>query len=38
VVYYKDRYHAHDPIMADIQVTETDFGPYTKMVLNNYEC
>lgn len=36
-IYYKDRYHAHDPNMEDIKVTEEKVGPYTKMVLNNYE-
>lgn len=38
IIYYKDRYHAHDPNMEDIKVTEEKVGPYTKMVLNNYEC
>lgn len=37
VVYYKDRYHAHNPNMEDIKVTEQEFGSYTKMVLGNYE-
>ena len=37
VVYYKDRYHTHNPNMEDIKVIEEEFGPYVKMVLGNYE-
>jgi dCMP deaminase len=36
-IYYKDRYPAHNPDMADIKVTEIKVGPYTKMSLTNYE-
>lgn len=37
-VYYRDLYSAHDPSMMDIKVTEEKVGPYTRMVLSNYEC
>lgn len=37
-VYYKEVYRAYDPNMRDIEITETKVGPYTKMVLSNYEC
>jgi dCMP deaminase len=36
-VYYKEVYRAYDPNMRDIEITETKVGPYTKMVLSNYE-
>ena len=36
-VYYKEVYRDYNPNMRDIQVTETKVGPYTKMVLSNYE-
>lgn len=35
-VYYRDLYNYHNIEMADIKVTETKVGPYTKMVLENY--
>jgi deoxycytidylate deaminase len=36
-VYYKDRYRAHNTNMLDIKVTECPIGPYTRMLLTNYE-
>jgi len=36
-VYYKEIYRNHNISMLDIEVTETKIGPYTKMVLSNYE-
>ena len=38
IIYYKDTYHSHNVQMEDVKVTEEKVGPYTKMVLNNYEC
>lgn len=37
-VYYRDRHRDHNSDMRDIKVTETEVGPYTKMVLESYEC
>ena len=35
-IYYRDLYRSHNPIMKDIKVTETQYGPYTYMKLENY--
>jgi len=36
-IYYKDLHRDHNPVMLDIKVTEEAYGPYTKMILDNYE-
>lgn len=35
-IYYRDLYRAHNTNMKDIKVTETPYGPYTHMLLENY--
>lgn len=35
-VYYKERYRNHNLDMKDILITETEYGPYTRMYLTNH--
>lgn len=35
-IYFKETHKEHNPEMRDIEVVESKFGPYTKMVLDNY--